>query len=64
MLGVEKTEIKMKLQSRKIIEGPFRAPNRAMYKAMGLHDADLGRPLIEYPPLAMRPHLAIFILEG
>ena len=36
----------MKLQSRKTIEGPFRAPNRAMYKAMGLHDADLGRPLI------------------
>ena len=36
----------MKLQSRKTIEGPFRAPNRAMYKAMGLHDADLDKPLI------------------
>jgi dihydroxy-acid dehydratase len=36
----------MTLQSRKTIEGPFRAPNRAMYKAMGLHDADLNRPLI------------------
>ena len=36
----------MKLQSRKTIEGPFRAPNRAMYKAMGLHDEDLNRPLI------------------
>lgn len=36
----------MKLQSRKTIEGPFRAPHRAMYKAMGLHDADLDRPLI------------------
>ncbi len=39
-------DINMKLQSRKTIEGPFRAPNRAMYKAMGLHDADLNRPLI------------------
>jgi dihydroxy-acid dehydratase len=36
----------MKLQSRKTIEGPFRAPHRAMYKAMGLHDEDLNRPLI------------------
>ena len=36
----------MTLQSRKTIEGPFRAPNRAMYKAMGLHDEDLNRPLI------------------
>ena len=38
MLGAEKMDINMKLQSRKTIEGPFRAPNRAMYKAMGLHD--------------------------
>lgn len=36
----------MTLQSRKTIEGPFRAPHRAMYKAMGLHDADLEKPLI------------------
>jgi dihydroxy-acid dehydratase len=36
----------MTLQSRKTIEGPFRAPSRAMYKAMGLHDADLDKPLI------------------
>jgi dihydroxy-acid dehydratase len=36
----------MKLQSRKTIEGPYRAPNRAMYKAMGLDDEDLNRPLI------------------
>jgi len=46
MLGAEKMDINMKLQSRKTIEGPFRAPHRAMYKAMGLHDADLDRPLI------------------
>jgi dihydroxy-acid dehydratase len=46
MLGPEKIDINMNLQSRKTIEGPFRAPSRAMYKAMGLHDADLGRPLI------------------
>ena len=46
MLGAEKMDINMKLQSRKTIEGPFRAPHRAMYKAMGLHDEDLNRPLI------------------
>ena len=46
MLGAEKIDINLKLQSRKTIEGPFRAPHRAMYKAMGLHDADLNRPLI------------------
>jgi dihydroxy-acid dehydratase len=34
------------LQSRKAIEGPARAPHRAMYKAMGLTDEDLDRPLI------------------
>lgn len=39
-------DINMKLQSRKTIEGPSRAPHRAMYKAMGLHDEDLNRPLI------------------
>ena len=36
----------MKLPSRKTVEGPSRAPHRAMYKAMGLNDTDLGRPLI------------------
>lgn len=36
----------MKLQSRKTIEGPYRAPNRAHYHAMGLSDEDLSRPLI------------------
>lgn len=46
MLRAEKVDINLKLQSRKTIEGPFRAPHRAMYKAMGLHDADLDRPLI------------------
>ncbi|HEX2615797.1 MAG TPA: dihydroxy-acid dehydratase, partial [Nitrososphaera sp.] len=34
------------LQSRKAIEGPSRAPHRAMYKAMGLTDNDLDRPLV------------------
>jgi dihydroxy-acid dehydratase len=34
------------LQSRNTIEGPSRAPHRAMYKAMGLGDEDLARPLI------------------
>ncbi|MDQ3872759.1 MAG: dihydroxy-acid dehydratase [Thermoproteota archaeon] len=36
----------MNLQSRKAIEGPARAPHRAMYKAMGLTDQDLDRPII------------------
>jgi dihydroxy-acid dehydratase len=36
----------LKLESRKAIEGPARAPHRAMYKAMGLTDEDLDRPLI------------------
>ena len=38
--------IVMDLQSRKAIEGPARAPHRAMYKAMGLTSEDLDRPLI------------------
>jgi dihydroxy-acid dehydratase len=36
----------VKLQSRNVVEGPARAPHRAMYKAMGLTDQDLDRPLI------------------
>jgi dihydroxy-acid dehydratase len=36
----------MELQSRNAIVGPARAPHRAMYKAMGLTDEDLDRPLI------------------
>src|ERR671920_1405479 len=36
----------MKLDSRKVLEGPERAPHRAMYKAMGLTDGDLDRPMI------------------
>ena len=35
-----------KLQSRETIEGPYRAPHRAMYKAMGLNDEDLDRPIV------------------
>lgn len=34
------------LPSRKSIEGPARAPHRAMYKAMGLTDEDLNRPIV------------------
>ncbi len=36
----------MKLESRKALDGPERAPHRAMYKAMGLTDEDLDRPLV------------------
>lgn len=34
------------LKSRNAIEGPQRAPHRAMYKAMGLSDEDLSKPLV------------------
>jgi dihydroxy-acid dehydratase len=34
------------LVSRTVVEGPSRAPHRAMYKAMGLSDLDLSKPII------------------
>jgi dihydroxy-acid dehydratase len=34
------------LPSRTVLQGPSRAPQRAMYKAMGLVDEDLARPMI------------------
>lgn len=34
------------LPSRRVVEGTARAPHRAMYKAMGLTDEDLDRPII------------------
>ena len=37
---------KISLPSRKVVEGTERAPHRAMYKAMGLTDEDLSKPLI------------------
>ncbi|HSB83293.1 MAG TPA: dihydroxy-acid dehydratase [Nitrosarchaeum sp.] len=36
----------MEISSRNVVEGPSRAPHRAMYKAMGLDDGDLGKPFI------------------
>ncbi len=36
----------MEISSRNVVEGPSRAPHRAMYKAMGLTDNDLGKPFI------------------
>jgi len=36
----------MILPSRTVVEGPSRAPHRAMFKAMGLNDTDLERPLV------------------
>lgn len=36
----------MEISSRNVVEGPSRAPHRAMYKAMGLHDEDLNKPFI------------------
>jgi dihydroxy-acid dehydratase len=34
------------LVSRTVVDGPSRAPHRAMYKAMGLNDADLSKPMV------------------
>jgi len=36
----------LNLPSRTVLQGPSRAPHRAMYKAMGLLDEDLDRPII------------------
>jgi len=36
----------MELISRTVVNGPARAPNRAMYKAMGLNDDDLSKPIV------------------
>lgn len=36
----------MKLPSRKTLDGASRSPHRAMYKAMGLKDDDLNKPII------------------
>jgi dihydroxy-acid dehydratase len=36
----------MELPSRKVVVGPARAPHRAMYKAMGLSNEDLDKPII------------------
>ena len=36
----------MEISSRNVVEGPSRAPHRAMYKAMGLRDEDLEKPFI------------------
>ncbi len=36
----------MEISSRNVVGGTARAPHRAMYKAMGLTDDDLGRPFV------------------
>ena len=36
----------MTLPSRTVVDGPSRAPHRAMFKAMGLKDTDLARPIV------------------
>jgi dihydroxy-acid dehydratase len=36
----------MELISRTVVNGPARAPHRAMYKAMGLNDNDLSKPIV------------------
>jgi dihydroxy-acid dehydratase len=37
------------LRSREVTEGPDRAPHRAMFRAMGFDDEDLGSPIIGVP---------------
>ena len=37
---------KLKIKSHEVTEGAERAPARAMMKAMGLDDTDLGKPLV------------------
>ncbi|MCY4251894.1 MAG: hypothetical protein OXD41_01140, partial [Thaumarchaeota archaeon] len=48
------------ISSRNVVEGPARAPHRAMYKAMGLRDEAIARPFVgvshtgnEAPPCTM-----------
>lgn len=36
----------MEISSRNVVEGTSRSPHRAMYKAMGLDDNDLGKPFV------------------
>ncbi|MEM0154381.1 MAG: dihydroxy-acid dehydratase [Methanothrix sp.] len=36
----------MKSRSKELYEGPYKSPNRAYMKAMGLSDSDLSRPII------------------
>ena len=36
----------MEISSRNVVEGTARSPHRAMYKAMGLTDADIAKPFI------------------
>src|ERR671927_1217132 len=36
----------MTLPSRTVVDGPSRAPHRAMFKAMGLKDTDLEKPIV------------------
>ena len=62
----------MEISSRNVVEGTARAPHRAMYKAMGLTDGDLGRPFVgvchtgnEATPCNIHlPRLALKAKEG
>ena len=59
-------------RSNALVNGPSRAPARAMLKAIGLRDADLDKPLIgvantwiEIGPCNMHLRdLAVFVKEG
>lgn len=62
----------MNISSRNVVEGTSRAPQRAMYKAMGLTDDDLSKPFVgvchtgnEATPCNIHlPNLAIKAKEG
>ena len=36
----------MEISIRNVVVGPSSAPHRAMYKAMGLNDTDLSKPIV------------------
>ena len=44
--GPQRGGMRAGISSRNVLEGAARAPHRAMYKAMGLGDDDLSRPLV------------------
>jgi len=50
------------LRSRKTIDGPSKAPHRAMYKAMGLNDENLNRPIVGVSSTCNEATPVIFVL--
>ena len=53
-----KTNLKKRLPSRHVTEGPERAPHRSYYYAMGLTDEEIHRPFVGVPLAGTRRHPA------